>query len=228
MLGLNASPRTILCLGAHSDDIEIGCGATMLALTAARPDTRVHWVVFSGDERRAAEARAAADRILAGAAERHIEIASFRDGFFPWEGVALKECLERIKRAIDPDIVFTHYRNDRHQDHRTVSELTWNTFRDHLVVEYEIPKYDGELGAPNGFVAVTDAQRQVKVDVLMECFASQHGHAWFTPETFNGLMRIRGIECAAPTGHAEAFHLRKLMLHPATTGAGRDAETTMR
>lgn len=214
MLGLTASPRTILCLGAHSDDIEIGCGGAMLALTAARPDTVVHWVVFSASERRAAEARAAADRILARAGERRVAIESFRDGFFPWDGPAIKERFEAIRRAVDPDLVFTHYRDDRHQDHRMISDLTWNTFRSHLVLEYEIPKYDGDMGRPNCYVPLGEAQRRDKVETLMECFASQHDHAWFTPETFNGLMRLRGMECAAPNGYAEAFHARKWVLAP--------------
>lgn len=212
MHGLAFAPKTVLCLGAHSDDIEIGCGATLLALTAAHPDISVHWVVFSGDDRRAAEARAAAGRILAGAGERHIVIESFRDGYFPWDGGAIKERFEALKRTVEPDLVFTHYREDRHQDHRTISELTWNTFRHHWILEYEIPKYDGDLGKPNCYVPVSEKERKSKVDTLMECFASRHDHAWFSPDTFNSLMRVRGIECASPGGYAEAFHAHKIVL----------------
>lgn len=220
MLGLTASPRTILCLGAHSDDIEIGCGGTLRALIEATPTVQVHWVVFSGDERRAAEARAGAGRILDGVREPRVVLHAFRDGYFPWEAPRIKECFEAIAREVDPDLVFTHYRDDRHQDHRTLSDLTWNTFRHHLVLEYEIPKYDGDLGRPNVYVPLTVAQRRAKVDTLMECFASQRDHAWFTEDTFNGLMRLRGMECAAANGHAEAFHGRKMSLGFAAPVAG--------
>ncbi|WP_067561465.1 PIG-L deacetylase family protein [Halofilum ochraceum] len=216
MLGLTAGPRTILCLGAHSDDIEIGCGATVLSLLEADPEVVVHWVVFSADERREAEARAAAGRILAGAAEAQVTIESFRDGFFPWDGPAIKERFETLKRAIDPDLIFTHYREDRHQDHRTVSELTWNTFRSHWVLEYEVPKYDGDLGRPNCYVPITEKQRSEKVDTLMDSFASQHDHMWFSRETFDGLMRVRGVECGAASGYAEAFHAYKWIVDSGT------------
>lgn len=220
MLGLDALPRTVLCLGAHSDDIEIGCGGTVRALVEARPDVHVHWVVFSGSGQRAEEARAGAARILDGARDARIELYTFRDGFFPWEGGRIKECFETLARSVDPDIVFTHYRDDRHQDHRTVSDLTWNTFRRHLVLEYEIPKYDGDLGRPGLYVPLTSEQRRHKIDTLMACFGSQRDHAWFTESTFDGLMRLRGIECAAPEGVAEAFHARKLSLGFGASGEG--------
>jgi len=209
MLGLTAAPRTILCLGAHSDDIEIGCGGTLMALIDASPGISVHWLVFSGNERRAAETRLAAARILTNTGERSVIVESFRDGYFPWDGAAIKDRFEVLKRDVAPDIVFTHYRDDRHQDHRTISDLTWNTFRDHLVLEYEIPKYDGDLGVPNCYMPITETQRNAKVETLVECFPSQKDHAWFTADTFNGLMRLRGMECAAPDGYAEAFHVRK-------------------
>ena len=212
MLWLVAAPNRVLAVGAHSDDIEIGCGATLLALTRARPDLVVHWVVFSADARRAGEARAAAERVLAAAGERHVLIESFRDGYFPWDGAAIKDYFEDLGRRLEPDLVFTHARDDRHQDHRTLSDLAWNTFRDNLVLEYEIPKYDGDLGRPNLYMPLTEAQRRSKVEILMECFESQRNHAWFTPATFNGLMRLRGIECGAPSGYAEAFHGRKVVL----------------
>lgn len=212
MLGLSAAPRTILCLGAHSDDIEIGCGATLMALTEALPGISVHWLVFSGTERRAAETRRAAERILINTGDRNVMVESFRDGYFPWEGAAIKDRFEGLKRDVDPDIVFTHYRDDRHQDHRIISELTWNTFRNHMVLEYEIPKYDGDSGVPNCYMPITEIQRKAKVETLIDCFPSQGDHAWFTADTFNGLMRLRGIECAAPEGFAEAFHARKWRL----------------
>lgn len=209
MLGLSAAPRTILCLGAHSDDIEIGCGASLMGLIDALPGVSVHWLVFSGNERRAAETRLAAERMLTNAGDRNVMIESFRDGYFPWDGAAIKDRFEALKRDVEPDIVFTHYRDDRHQDHRTISDLTWNTFRDHMVLEYEIPKYDGDLGVPNCYMPVTEAHRKAKVETLIDCFPSQSDHAWFTADTFNGLMRLRGMECAAPEGFAEAFHARK-------------------
>ena len=202
---------TVLCLGAHCDDIEIGAGATILKLVAAQPALRVHWMVFSSTEERSAEARASAGDFLAGAASTEVQIKTFRDGFFPAEGQAIKQCFEELKTRVAPDLVLTHYRDDRHQDHRLISELTWNTFRDHLVLEYEIPKYDGDLGQPNFFVPVDDQQRTFKVDAILRRYASQRSKDWFTAETFNALMRIRGVECRSPTGYAEAFHARKLV-----------------
>jgi LmbE family N-acetylglucosaminyl deacetylase len=203
--------RSVLCLGAHCDDIEIGAGATILKLVAARPALRVHWVVFSSTEERAAEARASAGDFLKGAASADVQVKTFSDGFFPAEGQAIKQYFEELKARVTPDLVLTHYRDDRHQDHRTISDLTWNTFRDHLVLEYEIPKYDGDLGQPNCFVPVDDEQRVFKVDAILRRYASQRPKEWFTAETFNALMRIRGVECRSRTGYAEAFHARKLV-----------------
>jgi LmbE family N-acetylglucosaminyl deacetylase len=203
--------RSVLCLGAHGDDIEIGAGATILKLVAARPALRVHWVVFSSTEERAAEARASAGDFLKGAASADVQVKTFSDGFFPAEGQAIKQYFEELKARVTPDLVLTHYRDDRHQDHRTISDLTWNTFRDHLVLEYEIPKYDGDLGQPNCFVPVDDEQRVFKVDAILRRYASQRPKEWFTAETFNALMRIRGVECRSRTGYAEAFHARKLV-----------------
>ena len=203
--------RSVLCLGAHCDDIEIGAGATILKLVAAQPALRVHWVVFSSTDERAAEARASAGDFLAGAAAADVQIQTFSDRFFPAEGQAIKQCFEELKARVTPDLVLTHYRDDRHQDHRLISDLTWNTFRDHLVLEYEIPKYDGDLGQPNCFVPVDDQQRAFKVDALLRRYASQRPKEWFTAETFNALMRIRGVECRSRTGYAEAFHARKIV-----------------
>jgi len=204
--------RTLLCLGAHSDDIEIGCGASVLRLLGESPDVTVHWVVFSSDERRADEATASAERFLASAGARNIEVHRFRDGFLPYDGAKVKAYFEELKRRIDPDVIFTHHGDDLHQDHRLVNELTWNTFRDHTILQYEIPKYDGDMGRPNFYVHVEPAQYEEKVKILMECFESQRDKAWFSKELFLGLMRIRGMESNAPSGHAEGFFARKVCL----------------
>jgi len=203
---------SVLCLGAHCDDIEIGAGATLRALITAQPAVRVHWVIFSSTERRAAEARASAHEFLNGAAQIEIQTRTFTDGFFPADYEAIKRSFEQLKTIVQPDLIFTHQRDDRHQDHRVVSELTWNTFRNNLVLEYEIPKYDGDLGHPNCFVPIDDTHRQFKIDALLRHYASQRSKDWFSAETFNGLMRIRGIECQSRTGYAEAFHARKVLV----------------
>ena len=204
---------SVLCLGAHCDDIEIGAGATLRALITSRPSLRVHWVIFSSTEQRAAEARISAQEFLNGAGQVEVQIRTFADGYFPSEFAAIKRVFEELK-PVEPDLIFTHQRDDRHQDHRVVSDLTWNTFRDHLVLEYEIAKYDGDLGQPNCFVPVDDAHRQFKVDALLRHYASQRSKDWFTAETFNALMRIRGVESRSRTGYAEAFYARKFGLDP--------------
>ncbi len=208
----DARPKSFLFLGAHCDDIEIGCGATVLRLAEEYPAATFHWVVFSSGEPRAAETRRAAAVLLAKAMERKVVIKEFRNAFFPFIGVELKEYFEELKRSVTPDAIFTHHRRDLHQDHRTLAELTWNTFRSHLIIEYEIPKYDGDLGHPNLFVPVTKAMMEQKIETLMACYATQTNRQWFTPDTFAGLMRLRGIECDSPTGYAEAYHARKLIL----------------
>jgi LmbE family N-acetylglucosaminyl deacetylase len=214
-LGLpSRGPLAVLCLGAHSDDLEIGCGGTLLTLLAERRRVDVHWVVLSGDARRAREARRSAARLLRGAAKADVDVADFRDGFFPYQGAALKERFEQLKRRARPHLVFTHRGDDAHQDHRMVSELTWNTFRDDLILEYEIPKYDGDLGRPNVFVPLSSGVRRRKVRHLMSAFPTQRRKHWFSESTFEGLMRLRGVECAAPDGYAEAFHVRKLVITP--------------
>jgi len=204
----------VLCLGAHSDDIEIGCGGTILRLLASRNDVAVRWVVFSGSAEREEEARRSAELFLRGAAHSAVDLHSFRDGFFPYEGARIKEVFESLKDEPGPDVILTHRGRDRHQDHRLISELTWNTFRDHLVLEYEIPKYDGDLDTPNVYVPLDEDACRTKVAHLMDVFASQRSKRWFTPETFLGLMRLRGIECASPTGYAEGFEARKTVLYP--------------
>ncbi len=201
----------VLCLGAHSDDIEIGCGGTLLKWIDSHEGTLdVTWVVFSAGAARGKEAVASARRFLRGAKSR-IVVRTFRDGFFPYQGTAIKEAFERLKKTVSPDVIFTHYRNDLHQDHRLISELTWNTFRDHLVLEYEVPKYDGDLGAPNLFVHLDDSLCRRKIQNLIGGFPSQRNKAWFTEETFRALMRLRGMESNSPTRFAEAFYCRKLV-----------------
>jgi LmbE family N-acetylglucosaminyl deacetylase len=206
------SVRRILCLGAHSDDNEIGAGGTLLKLATESPDLEVWWVVFSAPGDRAEEARRSADELLAGVSRREIKIGSFRESYFPSEWPAIKDWFEKIKAALDPDVVFTHYRNDRHQDHRVVSDLTWNSFRNHLILEYEILKYDGDLGQPNVFVPLPEETASRKIELLLKHFRTQSNKHWFTRDTFEAMHRIRGVECASPTGRAEAFYCRKVVL----------------
>jgi len=204
--------KTVLCLGAHSDDIEIGCGGTLLRLLEQNAGVTVHWVVFSADHARPAEATGSAGRFLAKAADRNIGVDRFRDGFPPFERAKVKAYFEELKRRIEPDLVFTHHGDDLHQDHRLINELTWNTFRDHLILQYEIPKYDGDMGRPNFYVHLDPAQYEEKVRILMDCFESQREKAWFSEELFLGLMRIRGMESNAPSAYAEGFFARKVCL----------------
>lgn len=204
--------RNVLCLGAHCDDIEIGCGGTILRLAEEQSGITVRWIVFSSNPKRESEARASAAKFLEKVQSRSVEIKVFRNGFFPYVGAEIKEYFEQIKDDISPDIIFTHYRNDLHQDHRTISQLTWNTFRDHFILEYEIAKYDGDLGSPNFFVPLTKELCRRKIDYIMEYFATQRDKQWFTADTFNALMRLRGVEANAPDKHAEAFYCRKAIL----------------
>jgi LmbE family N-acetylglucosaminyl deacetylase len=205
--------KKVLCLGAHSDDIEIGCGGTLLELTRAA-GIAVWWVVFTADGERENEAKNSAQAFLKNVGKSQVIIKQFRNGYFPHEGAAIKDFFESLKSLVNPDLVFTHYRDDRHQDHRVISDLTWNTFRNHLVLEYEIPKYDGDLGMPNTFVPVSRQNGERKVAALLRHFLTQSGKHWFTEETFWALLRLRGLECASPTKYAEAFYSRKLTLKP--------------
>lgn len=204
-----AQLRRVLAVGCHADDLEIGCGGTLLTLIRERSALEVTWVVLGAEGERAAEARASADRFLEGAARSEVVIHPFRDGFMPYRGEEVKEAFEDLKR-VNPDLVLTHTRADLHQDHRLACELTWNTFRDHLVLEYEIPKVDGDLGSPNLFVPLREELAREKVDRILESFGSQRGKHWFDAEVFLGLMRLRGVECRSPSGYAEAFYGRKL------------------
>jgi LmbE family N-acetylglucosaminyl deacetylase len=202
----------VLLLGAHSDDIEIGCGGTILRLTQEYPDLSFCWVVFGASGQRVDEARASAEEFLAPVKEKRIYVEGFRDSFFPYQGADIKEYFENLKREISPTIIFTHYRNDLHQDHRQICELTWNSFRNHLILEYEIPKYDGDLGSPNFFVHLDKEQGLQKTAAIMRHFRTQENKDWFTEDTFLALMRIRGNESKAPNGYAEGFYGRKIAI----------------
>lgn len=184
----------------------------MLELLRQRPGLNVLWVVFSAEGERNHEAKLSSSRFLKGAATRRVVIHDFRGSFFPFQGAAIKETFESLKTAFNPDLVFTHYRDDRHQDHRVISDLTWNTFRNHLVLEYEVPKYDGDLGQPNAFVSLKASTCRKKAALILRAFQTQASKHWFSEETFLGLMRLRGVECASPTKYAEAFFARKLVL----------------
>jgi LmbE family N-acetylglucosaminyl deacetylase len=203
---------SVLCLGAHSDDIEIGAGATLLSLMERGIQLDVQWCVLSGGAVRDAEARASAAAFLSQAASASIEVLSFPDGFFPEKGEAIKLWFESLKQRFEPDIILTHRRDDAHQDHRQVCRLTWNTFRDHQILEYEIPKWDGDIGQPNVYMPVSAAALERKVELLLAHFGTQRSKQWFDAETFRGLARIRGMECRAPERFAEAFFAKKLTL----------------
>ncbi len=202
----------LLLLGAHCDDIEIGCGGTVLKWIAEERVEQVVWVVFSSNERRYLEAKQSAEAYLRPIEKQQIIILDHRDAYLSFAAKQIKDKFEEIKHLIDPDIVMTHYRMDRHQDHRLLSDLAWNTFRNHLILEYEIPKYDGDLGIPNGYVSIPDEIAARKVALLLECYQSQRTKHWFDDETFRSLMRIRGLECNSSSRYAEAFHLRKCMI----------------
>lgn len=205
------SPRKILCLGSHCDDIEIGCGGTLLKLSEQLPQVEVYWAVFSSDQVRAREARESADCFLERAKAKTIVIKDFRNSFFPFIG-AIKEDFEQLKDEFSPDVIFTHYRHDLHQDHQLISQLTWNTFRNHLILEYEVPKYDGDLGAPNVFTHLDESVCRRKIEYLMTHFKSQLDKHWFDEETFWALLRLRGMESNAPSKYAEAFYCRKMVV----------------
>jgi LmbE family N-acetylglucosaminyl deacetylase len=207
------SPVSVLLLGAHSDDIEIGAGATVLSLIAGGAKLEITWCVLSGGgSERQTEARASAAEFLVGASRAEVEVQAFQDGFFPQQGEQIKKWFETLKSRCNPDVIFTHYRNDAHQDHREVCQMTWNTFRDNLILEYEIPKWDGDLGQPNLYIPVELNTMERKMNLLERHFNSQRSKHWFDVETFRGLARLRGNECRAPGRYAEAFYSRKLAL----------------
>jgi LmbE family N-acetylglucosaminyl deacetylase len=207
-----AAPRRVLAIGAHSDDIEIGCGGTLLKLIEREAVADVRWVVLSADGGRAEEARRSAEALLDGVPRCDVVVCDFPDGFFPYEGQRIKGFFEELKADFSPDVVFTHQRADLHQDHRLSCELTWNTFRDHLILEYEVPKYDGDMNAPNAFVPLEEHLLRRKIDHLMSHFGSQRSKRWFQEDLFSGLLRLRGMECNSPSSYAEAFFCRKAVL----------------
>jgi LmbE family N-acetylglucosaminyl deacetylase len=209
---LDRRPLNILCIGAHADDIEIGCGGTILKLLQTHPGSRVVWVVLTARGSRRKEAVKSAAAFLRGAESTKLITKSFRESYLPYQGKEVKEYFDTLPQVIDPDLIFTHYRHDLHQDHRVVCELTWNTYRRHQILEYEIPKYDGDLGQPNLFVSLSDGIVESKARLLMEGFATQRSKQWFTEDTFFSLLRIRGIESPKSTKYAEAFYARKVVL----------------
>jgi LmbE family N-acetylglucosaminyl deacetylase len=204
--------KRVLCLGAHGDDIEIGCGGTILSLIEKSNRIEFYWLVLSANPERTKEARRSTRAFLGRARKKTVVVKSFRDGFLPYLGPPVKECFEELKKVITPDVIFTHRRHDLHQDHRLVCELTWNTFRNHLILEYEVPKYDADLRSPNFFVPLSDAQARKKVNSLMRYFTTQQNKQWFSEDLFYGLMRLRATEAASPTRYAEAFCCRKVLL----------------
>jgi len=211
-LGSNRKRLRLMCLGAHSDDIEIGCAGTILEWFSSYLNVEVTWVVIGAAGPRADEAQRSANALLRGARRTKIVLRDFRDGHFPAQFTEIKEFFEELKASETPDVILTHRLEDRHQDHRHVAELTWQTWRDHLILEYEIPKFEGDLGQPNFFVPLSPRSGRRKVGHLMRHFGSQRSKGWFRPETFLGLMQLRAIECRAGSGFAEAFHVRKCMI----------------
>lgn len=204
--------KTVLCLGAHADDIEIGCGGTLLKLIEQYPGLTVHWVVFSASEKREMEARQSADRFLHAVEETHVSVLDYRDSFFPYQAETIKESFHALSGEVTPDLIFTHRSDDAHQDHRVVSELTWCAFRNHAILQYEIPKYEGDLGRPNLLVQLSAQHAQRKIDHLLSKFQSQHTKPWYSEDTFRSLMRLRGLECHSPGRFAEGFYARKLVM----------------
>jgi LmbE family N-acetylglucosaminyl deacetylase len=210
-LEAGSGPLDVLLVGAHPDDIEIGCGATVMQLAKSRP-IRCHWIVLTASPERAAEARAAADAFGADAVDLDVRVESFPESYLPYDGRAVKDYVQGLARELAPDVIFTHHGGDLHQDHRLLAELCWNAFRDHLILEFEIPKYDGDLGRPNVFSAVDVAVKERKIELLMSSFPSQRARSWYTAETFAAMLRMRGVEARAPSGYAEAFYARKISL----------------
>jgi LmbE family N-acetylglucosaminyl deacetylase len=213
MLGLSFDRlKRVLCVGAHSDDIEIGCGGTVLRMIERSKTIEFYWLVLSSNPKRRKEAESSANAFLRRAHKKTVVVKSFRDGFLPYLGPPVKECFEELKKVFTPDVIFTHCRHDLHQDHRLVCELTWNTFRNHLILEYEIPKYDADLRSPNFFVPLSEAHARKKVKSLIRYFTTQQNKQWFSEDLFYGLMRLRAIEAASPARYAEAFFCRKMLL----------------
>jgi LmbE family N-acetylglucosaminyl deacetylase len=203
---------TVLCLGAHPDDIEIGAGGTILKLVEEMPETEFHWIVLSGQGERNREAHRSASLFLVNSKTKRVEVQDFRESYFPFIGREIKDYFEKLKNDVSPDLILTHHRDDAHQDHRLTASLTWNTFRDHLICEYEIPKYDGDLGHPNVYVTLNESQVERKIKIIADSFQTQRKRQWFTEDTFRSIMRIRGLESNSTSRSAEAFFCRKIIL----------------
>ncbi|HEU5297042.1 MAG TPA: PIG-L deacetylase family protein [Burkholderiaceae bacterium] len=216
MLPLRLVPRhdnlRVLCLGAHSDDIEIGCAGTLLRWLREYERVDLTWCVLSAGGERAAEATRSARALTRRASSCNVLLGEFEDGCLPADYRRVKDFLTELRSRGDVDVVLTHCLEDRHQDHRLVAELTWQIWRDHLVLEYEIPKYEGDLGHPNLLVSLPPALVKRKIDHLLRHFASQRSKSWFSAQTFEALMRIRGVEARAASGWAEGFQMRKAVL----------------
>ena len=215
MFGLllpNRHPLRVLCVGAHCDDIEIGCGGTILNLAAAKTDMEIRWIVFSSNEERKKEALKSADAFLGSTVNKQVVVHTFRDGFLPYVGGEIKDRFEELKTDFLPDLILTHYSRDLHQDHRLISELTWNTFRNHLILEYEIPKYDGDFGSPNVFAPLNEVICRRKSETIIGAFQTQREKSWFSRDLFLSVLRLRGMEANASSGYAEGFYCRKAVL----------------
>lgn len=211
ILGNGIRPTKVLALGAHADDIEIGCGGTILRLLETNPATEMVWIVLGASGQRRTEAVVSAELFLAKAQRKEIVVKEFRDGYFPYLGLGIKDFFEELKQKHSPDLILTHYRQDLHQDHRLVSELTWNTFRNHLILEYEIFKYDGDLGTPNFFVHLEESIARKKIRTIVDCFRSQRDKSWFAEDVFLSMLRLRGVESNAGDKYAEAYYCRKIV-----------------
>ena len=208
----NKKNPKILLLGAHPDDIEIGCGGTILKFIKEVPNAEYRWIVFSGNKLRNKEAMQSSKAFLDEAKLKQVDVYNFRESYFPFIGAKIKDCFEKLAKEFNPDIIFTHYAKDAHQDHKLLSNLTWNTFRNHFIFEYEIPKYDGDIGSPNLFVNLDTLLIQKKINYLCTFFQSQKKKSWFSEETFRSILRIRGIESNSPSNYAESFYCHKILL----------------
>ena len=206
----NSKPK-ILCLGAHADDIEIGSGGTVLKLVHDYPGAEFYWVVFSAEGLRSEEAHESVDAFL-GNASRVVDVLDFKDSYFPFVGAHIKDYFVSLKTKFAPDLVLTHCITDAHQDHQLIAKLTWNAFRDNFIMEYEIPKYDGDLGTPNVYVNLNESFVEKKLSNICNVFRSQKNKSWFSPESFRAIMSIRGIESNSPSKYAEGFYSRKIIL----------------
>jgi LmbE family N-acetylglucosaminyl deacetylase len=215
-------PLSVLAIGAHPDDIEIGAGGLLLTLAPSRPEIR--YVVLTGTPERHLEARNAA-RAFMPEADLTIELSDLPEGRFPAVWHRVKEALEGIARSFSPDVIIAPSPADAHQDHRTIAEIIPTVFRDQLYLAYEIPKWDGDLGRPSMYVPLTAETARRKVELLHKCYPSQRGRDWWDDEVFLGLARLRGMECRAP--YAEAFTCMKSVIAPVPQAPGRPPEGTL-